>query len=65
MYAIFLYIIILIAILAWVYFDATSTNKENKKGGIGIDSPGFTGDSDRDDSSSFDTSFSGDAGGGD
>jgi hypothetical protein len=64
LYAIFLFVIIFIAILAWVYFDATS-NKENKKSGTNIDGSGSTWDSDRDDSFDFDTSFSGDAGGGD
>ena len=64
MYAILIYAIILIALFVWVYFDATS-NKENKKSGAWIDDTGSISDSHRDDSSNFDASFSGDAGGGD
>ena len=64
MYAIFFYAIILIALFIWVYFDATS-NRETKKSDVSIDGSGALPDLDRDDSSNFDTSFSGDAGGGD
>lgn len=64
MYAIFFYVIILIALFVWVFFDATS-NKENKKSDFSLDGSGALHDSGRDDSSSFDSSFGGDAGGGD